>query len=87
MIWVISENFKEIVCMLLSFHCDVRMCYYYSLLLCWLNRSDTVPAYVAAHLESAPRDPLAAEESSRKASGRVNEAAPPKVNFKINSKK
>ncbi|KAF6032356.1 PDCD2L [Bugula neritina] len=39
---------------------------------------DTVPAYVADYLNSAPRDPLAAEESSRKASVRINEAAPRK---------
>lgn len=42
-------------------------------------RSDNVPSYVAAYLESSPRDPLAAEESSRKAANRVNEAAPRKV--------
>jgi len=29
------------------------------------HRRDTVPAYVADYLNSAPRDPLAAEESSR----------------------
>ena len=38
-----------------------------------------MPSYVAAYLESSPRDPLAAEESSRKAASRVNEAAPRKV--------
>lgn len=43
--------------------------------------ADTVPEYVAAYLASCPRDPLAAEESSRKASTRVNEAAPRKVMF------
>lgn len=49
------------------------------------HRRDTVPAYVADYLNSAPRDPLAAEESSRKASVRINEAAPRKVIFILHS--
>ena len=36
---------------------------------------------MAAYLESSPRDPLAAEECSRRAASMADEAAPKKVNL------